>query len=146
MSLSEQLEHAVRRAIMLHQQLGEHVARKKALFDENRLDDLPGEISIGNRIEQEIKKADETVALLLSTIESRNIIVNDSQKKYLAELLQSLRTSIKKTMSIIDKTGTVLQRMKQETAENIRDLDSRRRAIISYNRNALSINYRGIGR
>ena len=136
MSLPERLEHAVRRAILLHQQLGEHVARQEALFDENRLDDLPGEIRTGNRIEQEIEKADETVASLLSTIESRNVIVDDSQRKYLAELLSSLMAGIQETMSDIDRTGTMLQLMKRETADEIRALDSRRRAINSYSRHA----------
>ncbi len=142
MSFQERLEHAVRRSILLHQQLGEHVARQGALFDENRLDELPGEIRTGNSIEQEIEKADETLASLLGTIESQNVVVDDNQTKNISGLLSSLMTSMQKTMSDIDRAGTMLQLMKQKTASEIRALDSRRRAINLYNKHSERTNHR----
>lgn len=146
MSVPEPVERAVRSAILLHQRLNEHVSREKALFDENRLDDMAGEIKNGKLIEQELEHANETVASLLGMIDARSDTISDSQRKYLAGLLINLRTSIQETMSIIDRTGAILQLMKRETAEKIRDWDTRRRAITSYNRNAMSTNYRGMGR
>lgn len=146
MSVPEHVEHAVRSAILLHQRLNEHVTHEKVLFDENRLDDIADEIKDGKFIEEELKKSNESVVSLLGLIDARSDTIDDSQRKYLAGLLRSLRTSIQETMSIIDSTGTVLQRMKRETAEEIRDLDSRKRAITSYSRNALSTNHRGMGR
>ena len=146
MSVPEHFEHAVRHAIQLHQRLNEHVTRQKTLFDENRLDDMAGEIKNGNLIEQELKKANETVASLLVAIRARSNTIDDNQRKFLAGLLSSLRTTIRETMSIIDRTGTMLQVMKRETAREIRDLDTRRRAITSYSRNAMSTNYREMSR
>jgi len=146
MSVPEHFEHAVRHAIQLHQRLNEHVTRQKTLFDENRLDDMAGEIKNGNVIEQELKKANETVASLLVAIRARSTAIDDNQRKFLAGLLSSLRTTIRETMSIIDRTGTMLQEMRRETARELRDLDTRRRAITSYSRNAMSTNYRGMSR
>ena len=146
MSVLEHFEHAVHCAILLHRRLNEHVTRQKTLFDENRLDDMAGEIKNGNLIEQELKKANETVASLLVAIRARSNTIDDNQKKFLAGLLSSLRTTIRETMSIIDRTGTMLQVMKRETAREIRDLDTRRRAITSYSRNAMSTNYREMSR
>jgi len=146
MSVPEHFEHAVHHAIQLHRRLNEHVTRQKTLFDENRLDDMAGEIKNGNLIEQELKKANETVASLLVAIRARSNTIDDNQKKFLAGLLSSLRTTIRETMSIIDRTGTMLQEMKRETARELRDLDTRRRAITSYSRNAMSTNYREMSR
>ena len=144
MNDTEHLEHAIRLAIQLHRQLSEHVSHQRVLFDENRLDGMGVEIQNGKRIEQEIQKANETVALLLGSLETGGDLINEDRKKHLTVLLNSLRESIKDTMSVIEQTRNVLKSLKRETADEIRTIDLRKQAIVSYGRNAVSTHHRGM--
>ena len=143
MIVTNNIEEAVCHAILLHKQLRDNVIWRKLLFFENRLDDMSEVIVKGEQIEEEIEKIHKTIFSLLTSTNERNEIVGQN-RNYLNNLLDTIKTTIKDTKDIVDHAENELQKMKRQTADDIRELDTRKKAINSYNRIAATSYYRGI--
>jgi len=135
-SLIEYLEEAVRRDIALHEELKAHVELERALFEEDRFDDIGKRRIQRNQLEHDIAQTNELIDGLVKELERTRTIVEASQKKILASLVEELHACIADTIQTIEKTGEALNCMKQATGETLKGMTRRKTAIYSYVQNS----------